>query len=540
MAKKQAPTLAKIKIPTRKLTVLLLRDTITSFDAALKSPQGLQSFDVSDQGGLVGKLYVPKTEPRTPKWFYFLKEVTGVSLRPPKNTTASALLILKRDNRHFAFTFGMARNLLKPEAFVLDFGLKVGLNRIDKSRLKSVDLRTYEDFVITTRKQVSRNSEIGTFGLDISRDLLRAVAGEPTDAKFATRLVGSDGLTFFAAVTSKGLLAKCSELLQAYNDVTYKADFEWIDHLSEVRDPALKQQLDDRLVDALRTKITAKMHLAPSEPIDWHEVEEFRIGGAGQTNFQNLDIDEYLGAIEDKLADLTIEKLKSQQVRVRFSNSDHFMNKWHLLSCIVWETEFKNELYSLVDGKWFRINKAFAGKIKDYIGGIGKPATSLPNALASESEDAYNKRVAGSVAGLALMDQKLVKPADYASKVEVCDLFSDKRQFIHVKRKTESATLSHLFAQGLISAQAFLNDELFRDEFRATLTKNGSNAHAALVPPQRPSSADYEIVYAIITKKVSPDWPASLPFFSQLNLMQHTKLLRGLGYKVTTQQVRAK
>lgn len=142
MGKKQAPTLAKLKIRTQKLSVLLLRDTVASFDAAVKTLDGVDTHEVNVKGNVVGKLYAPKVSPKTPKWFYFLKSATGAKLTQPKNTIASALLILRQDGRYFAFTFGMGRNLLKSDSFVLDFGLKVGLNRIDKSKLKIIDSRT--------------------------------------------------------------------------------------------------------------------------------------------------------------------------------------------------------------------------------------------------------------------------------------------------------------------------------------------------------------------------------------------------------------
>jgi Family of unknown function (DUF6119) len=47
------------------------------------------------------------------------------------------------------------------------------------------------------------------------------------------------------------------------------------------------------------------------------------------------------------------------------------------------------------------------------------------------------------------------------SSIEICDLLSSEKAFVHVKAKTKSSTLSHLFAQGLNSAQAF-RDRGFR------------------------------------------------------------------------------
>jgi uncharacterized protein (TIGR04141 family) len=59
----------------------------------------------------------------------------------------------------------------------------------------------------------------------------------------------------------------------------------------------------------------------------------------------------------------------------------------------------------------------------------------------------------------ALLDADPVIYGGGRSAIEICDLLSTDRVFVHVKAKTKSSTLSHLFAQGLNSAQAFRDVE---------------------------------------------------------------------------------
>ncbi len=126
-----------------------------------------------------------------------------------------------------------------------------------------------------------------------------------------------------------------------------------------------------------------------------------------------------------------------------------------------------------------------------------------------------------------------------STSIEFCDLLSDQNELVYVKRKTRSATLSHLFAQGTVAARLFLQDANVREQLHTKLAGMRVNKKFRdLIPDRstRPNPSDFKIVYAIIAK-LTRNWPLSLPFFSQLNLMQNAKLLQGLGYDVRLQCV---
>lgn len=67
-------------------------------------------------------------------------------------------------------------------------------NTVAPDGLKSVDAKTIEETTLHTRRDVSRDSAFAAFGLDPSRDLLRAVTGTPQDGTLAHRLTGADSL----------------------------------------------------------------------------------------------------------------------------------------------------------------------------------------------------------------------------------------------------------------------------------------------------------------------------------------------------------
>lgn len=158
------------------------------------------------------------------------------------------------------------------------------------------------------------------------------------------------------------------------------------------------------------------------------------------------------------------------------------------------------------------------------------PISSLafPECPKGKSEGDYNKMVADGNVDYCLFDCKMLSADGSPKKIEACDIFTKQKQFIHVKNKGQSAQLSHLFAQGKVSAECFVSDKSFRKQvLEIAIKKFGSEPFDASV---RPMSNEYEVVYAIIDDKDS-DIKAKLPFFSKVNLMLTAQELERMHFK---------
>lgn len=514
----------------RHLTMFLLKDEIRQSRDALKDSESLTLCKLRDGLPFKGRFYLQPQHEKPPGWLSFVRPGLAKSLDLTNQRTA-AVLFVRSGGRRFALTFGYGRNLLKPESFERNFGLKVALNTVDPKTLKSVDARTFEDLTLVTRRQASRGSELSAFGLDVTQDVLRAVTGKPRDANFARQVTGADALAIAVEAEFEDLAKVCKRALDAYGRDDYRTDFGFIDHLRPVADPSLKTTLEAALIDALRTANTDRIHLAPPEPLDWERVDGFEYSTQeSEDAYSDLDIDEYLATVDDT-GQLSIADLKRHRIGARFSGAANAQEHWSVHSAIVFETEIGDHLYVLSAGDWFEIAKTFAQTVAKRLKKVKPPSITLPDADAADSEGHYNARVATSEK-FALMDQKLVRARDANSDIELCDLLTPDRQLIHVKKKTRSATLSHLFAQGIVAAEAFLWDEGFRKAARSKIPPTQRRI-AALIPDDKPESKDFEVIYAIITKMAASKWPAGLPFFSQLNLVNGAERLRRHGYRVS-------
>lgn len=528
---------------SRRLTFYLLRGGIDEFEDALDS----EKLDVADEiatvDGLDGYFVFLRPRESTPSWVNFVQPILTEKLERIRSTSASALLLLRTSGRIFAVTFGFGRTLLDLSKVEYQFGLRVALNIIDPQQIRSLDTKTFEDLVVSTNTQVSKSAELPAFGVDISRDILRSVTGQPRGNLLATRIAGADSLVMSLKAEAIELPPLCDQLFDLYKAEDYKTDFGWIDQLALVRDQETISVLDGLLVEQLRTDSATSTHLAMPEPISWEDIDGFTVAGTGAHLYVDLDLDEYLRRLGGAKDDITLEKLKSRAVAVRFGRSGFDDKRWNLYQCMVSEQRMGSQLCVLIEGRWFIVDKSLVEEVDRFLAAVQDSRMALISAKLGEAEADYNRRlVQSSPTRLLNLDAKIKRPGGASSGIEFCDVLSDSGDLVHIKRKSRSSTLSHLFAQGNVSATAFLGDGPFRDQVRNAIaqdTGSGDRQNWLDVVPAGNQQVDrnrYCVTFAVIanSNRQGRDW---LPFFSKLNLMQHGRSLRNLGLEVAISRV---
>ncbi len=518
----------------QQLKAYLVKDEkeFSSFEKVIHSEENVERIELSPP--LDGVFLLKSTFPKTPSWLSFVQPALQTQIRQVRTQTSAGVLLLRSDRRIFAFTFGYGRTMLRPDCYERDFGLRVALNSVNPDRIRSADMRRVEEETVLIRRQTSRATEFGTFGLDASQDLLRGVTGIPHSPSFATRIAGSEALTLSTSIDIEDLPEKCSDLLSAYSSQQYKDRFGFIDHLRLERDPATIHRLEDVLLAELKAGNTSRMHLAPPEPEDWENVQGFTYASGRQTQvYADLSIDDAIAEFRPRNG-FSIQYLRRKHIGVRYRDAEDSADKYTAYSCIVYECELDHQLYVLSGGDWHQVDKSWADSVRNSVASLPPSSLSFPVSRLGEREAQYNDRVAKQC-GWALMDRKIVTLSPPNDRIEICDLLTHDRQFVHIKRKMESATLSHLFAQGSVSAELLFRSCEFREKCRDVLSGLG-DGWKQCIPTDRVEPADYEIVYAIIGP-ANTDWPRSLPFFSQLNLNNTASRLRALGYKVSLNHI---
>jgi uncharacterized protein (TIGR04141 family) len=514
-----------------KLTVSLLKEGFTRKDA-LRNPDALIGYNVAAIAAKGDSLFVESKSPHPPRWAAYLNDHVSPGLDGLLTASASGVLLLRATGRLFAVTFGQGRHLLDAEAFEQDFGLRVVLNTVAPDQLKSVDARTIEETTLHTRRDVSRDSSFSAFGLDVSRDLLRAVTGTPKDTSLAHRMTGADALGIETRAQIPELPALAERLLIAYEATDYRTHFEFIDHLRPEKNPARVRELGENLVNALVTGEITDAHLAAPETLDWLEVGGFvfSCGPEAQERDSDPRISAYREIHEDDEIDLAT--LKSDRL-IALRSDGQMLVEWPVYRCIVYQLELDGHLYVLTGGQWFRVDVDYKNKTYAQVQALPK-LTGLPDADPGTNENAYNLKAAAALDALCL-DGKLIQDGG-PDKMELCDILTAEGGLIHVKHRGSSSTLSHLFSQGLNSAVCLLLDQEFRSKARALATSQ-NNAYAEVLPAGRPDSADHEISFVVITRS-ERSTPLTLPFFSVVSLATAATRLQGYGFAVSVAAVR--
>lgn len=156
----------------------------------------------------------------------------------------------------------------------------------------------------------------------------------------------------------------------------------------------------------------------------------------------------------------------------------------------------------------------------------------LPEYGDCRNEAEYNEIAASSGCGqYLLMDRKLIDHGGYGSKVELCDILTADGKFVHVKHYSGSSTLSHLFNQGLVTAELAKSDASFVKQANKVVESQPGGA-SYVISGESPK----EVVYAIITKRA--DERPKIPFFSKIALRAVRSRLNAMGVNVTVKAVK--
>jgi uncharacterized protein (TIGR04141 family) len=226
---------------------------------------------------------------------------------------------------------------------------------------------------------------------------------------------------------------------------------------------------------------------------------------------------------------ITLDDLKRDRVQAIGATQEAPIRTWSVYKCVVFETKQDDALFVLTGGEWFKVSASFFDEITEFAEQLPELGLHLPDATAGMKEDDYNESAAEATGSLCLDRQFIIRSVP--DRVELCDLLTSERQLIHVKKRGASSTLSHLFAQGVHSAEWLIQDPAFRDEAREVIDKLDAS-YAALIPDGPIDPTEWEIAFVVITRSTR-DSPLTLPFFSLVTLRMAARRLQALRFKVS-------
>jgi len=416
-----------------------------------------------------------------------------------------------------------------------------------------VDAKTVAANTLHTRRQADRRTAFEDFGLDVQRDLLRAITGRPVDTgTWGTRLTGAGALRLNKVLEIDGLGDLLRQIERTSQRDDYQERFAWIDNVRTVTDRDTIAALEDELLNKLKARDIGRLQMAPPELVDWDEIDFFRVSVKRAEEHDDVDLENYLDVLEDggKLDTLTVKQLRTAHRLEAVQVGDGEARSWPAFRCIGGELDLNGDTYLISGGDFFEVAPGYIEELDDYIKQIRECDKVLPGSTVTTKEGDYNELAANSSADYLLLDKKTVRVSGKTSAIEVCDILTQDGFLIHVKRKLGSSSLSHLFAQGYVSGDLFHMSQEYREAVLAKIREAEEERFAATGDPSfvgRFSSFDpagispggFEVVYAVVANWKGRTFVEALPFFSKVNLRRHARDLGRMGYKVSHKRVQA-
>jgi uncharacterized protein (TIGR04141 family) len=522
-------------MPTTPLSIYLLKREINTSTRVLKL-HNAKSHPVEIEGTTsVLHLQSPTSNPPTfAQLFTANDQLDGIDLGT--NQSTGAVLELHHAGNTFFVAFGNGFHMIEMGFMVADFGLKTALNLVEPKDIRGIDTASNKSTPLNNRIQSGLGAEVSDFPIDVDEDLLSAIEGLCSEKVFGTRVSGRRRAL---KVNFKGKLDELPKLLlNAYKkyNTALPAEFKWVENIREISESSIIKYLDAELLARLQSvqangpAQNDNLDMVAPDVYDSGNVAGFSYGAHSKERSDILSLQRYLDKVVGEKGTLELNHLKTGY-KVFAKDDDHStINIWSGYECIYCEFEHDKKHYELRAGTWYEINVDFVKEINAVMESIPTYNVTLP-AFNHDSEGAYNKFVADNDANIECMDTKNIPMGGGQSRFEFCDLVhrdngqDNLTDLIHVKHYTSSATLSHLFSQGVVSAEIFRRSEEARNKLYTEHPGVMPLTNSAIAP----KASDYRIVYAIYDIAALP---TKLPFFSKVNLKNAYNRLQLLGYEV--------
>lgn len=541
---------------TLTLSIRLLRKKWNITNSLRKESQ-LERVEANE-----GQIYIAQTPESAPKWLNIINEFSAAGDIQLENKSCSAIIFIevqpddrRQTSRTFALTFGTGHHALEHDAFVRGFGLKVALNSISRSALKNIDTATLDSTTIQRRIQASRKSDLSGFGIDFQSDLLRLAGGVPTDSNFAKAITGRDALTLTTKISSNEIKVKCKEALKLFNANDYKKDFSFVDHIIPVYDKATTNALDRKLFSELKALLNgtpSDLHIATPEVIDPEETRSFAYFGLGfnsgtKNTYEEIAIEDYIHELSsgrpNDVPDIASLKASHEIMIVTNGHGDK-TKRQRIYDCFVFEATYNSKSYVIFSGSWYCIEKNFFELVNNEFNSlIHKP---FRRSTRAKNEQEFIEEL-NTDQNLLNLDKVKASPSGAkGSNLEPCDFLSRKKEFIHLKDGHSSAPISHLWNQGLVSAESFLRDEVFRKAFRDSAIERQKSFKKAgfekTLPDGRskPNASEYKVIFGVMRHRYTKSNKLGLPFFSKVSLRAVASRIQLMGYTVEVHLIEKK
>lgn len=516
----------------KNLSIYLIKEELTEFLDIID--EGVNELHKYDDNSIA---YYSDSFVKEPDWLFNFFNLHNANLK----TANSRVLFLKRVNidsnntRIFAITFGYGKTLLKEDVCEEQFGLKIVLNTIDRNKIRKISKTDIGKNYKQSQEQMPKESDIGEFGFDVDRDLIKYVTGKSEDENFGKSIIsGGDIFNLYIDKDISNIEEFLKYCYSKYMLTTYRTNFEWLDNIKLVRDKILIEKLNNKVVELLNNRDFSQVWLAIPEIINWERVKCIYIAGQQNRNEEYNDIDNnvFVDSFHNqKINDF--EQIKQKSISVKSIDDQTVeMARWSAAKCLVGSVELDKIVYAINGGSWYKINNDFVEEINTAYNNLTLSNLEFIDCPKNFNEDEYNQLFVEKIKGSHLIHKyNIPYGGGRGNTIEPCDIAINKT-LIHIKNNGGSSYLSHLFNQATNSCLA-LKDNSFRIKFYNKLKLNKIED---LLEEDRFDVSQYTVVLGIINEHTEER--PHIPFFSKVSIKYASQQIRNLGYKFAIKNIK--
>ncbi len=523
----------------KKIThsIYLIKKNFIKNNNFLQDIENCHHYSVPIPGNTNADVYLKIVPSKHHSWSRLLpSELSGINWDKLKTSSLYGLLLIELKGWVFALASGFGRYLLHPFSIENRFGFKVVLNSIDPQTIQQLQKITLSENPKNSIEQVSKGVNLNQFGVDGFTDLISRVKGKSKIENLGLSLDGEDALKISVDHELNQLPELLDECRKYYDLVEYKKYFPEIDNLAQVKDKEQKFILNKELETLLNKEIEATIAGSELSGDIWASIPEIILDdefdcftykkSMEALRFYDIELkdlisEQYLKKEKTKKREISISSLRNDQIYIRKANGTTYP-KWRALNCINATIGIGNEQFFFIEGKWFRASISYVESLDKKIKGIPPSNFQFKNWPQQLAEGKYLKtNPLISDQKYIVLDTKNIN-IEGQSAIEPCDIITESKQMIHLKRYGSSKVLGHLFNQGYVSGDLLINSVEYKKKLNE---KVADDFKIHDIDP-----ADFTIAYVIGTKHPESQ---NFPLFSKITLTKAYDQLRKKGFNVT-------
>jgi uncharacterized protein (TIGR04141 family) len=503
--------------------------------AAFDNEPAVEPVPIADMPGVV----IHATDGVRPaEWCADLSATTGLAINYDTQR-AGGLLFIEVDQVLYAISYGTGHLWLDDSVIDPRFGISFVARCLDCNQVKDLVRRVPGARGRTDSTLVPGGAAIWHLGIERFADVVRRLGGRITSVPLtANRLrdrpitvEGAAGLKIRIGVEPHDLVADIRAIADVCRNQSPHPDLAFIDNVQPVTTATDIDRLNCALEDMLGPNtnapaLTVAVPEAALAHLPFARSFQVKIGSVATSPVQEVSLEAILNRTSKQAPGQRLEALRTGWVEMKSSeNGAETIGRSRALGWVEASISLEDRRFVLVDGSWYELGATYAEEIRGYVQrllGRSAQALALPDWRRGEEERYYNLRVHDTCPGYVCLDRRGVTTRLHRTHgVEICDLLGPDNELIHVKKASGSAPLSHLFNQGLVSAQTLLYQPGASRDFADLVRQHGRG---------RTIATDFtpkKIVFAILLKDGEDVNINTLFPFAQVALRQAAVYLEG-------------